>query len=390
MKSGLLFLTLGTLAIGTDLFIIGGILPYIAEAFLVSTSEAGYLVTVFAISYAIIGPVVIFKTNSISKRNLLLFSMAIFIVGELLAMTSFTFGMLLIARVLAAIGASIFTPVAFAVAVTLVPDDRRGRALSLVSGGLIISMAIAVPVGTWISLLFGWRLTYLFVAVIGIIAEIGILLGLEKTPVNRSSSLPRGVFASIIRPRFIAAVLSYAFWGMAIFTIYPFISLIITGNLDLPPVDVGYLLMVFGTGSFIGVLLGGYTTDRFGHVGTAKVSVLVSIIAVTFSSILLLHNSLWFIASYFVFGAAMQAYMPSQLRRIALMSQENAHSIALSVNNSMLYAGLAIGAVIGGEVLKHFSVTQLPMISVVIVLLTLIFFAFSWETRNHRRAHGAE
>ena len=382
MKSGLLFLTVGTLAIGTDLFIIGGILPYIAEAFSLSASNAGYIVVVFAISYAIIGPLAILRTNSIPRRSLLLFSMAIFIFGELLLAMSSGFVMLLIARVIAAIGASVYTPVAFAVAVTLVPDEKRGRALSLVSGGLIISMAVAVPVGTWISILFDWRLSYLFVAVMGIIAEIGLFFVIEKTPVGRSPSLHRSVFTSFFRPRFLVAILSYAFWGMAIFSIFPFISLIITGNLHLQPADVGYLLMFFGIGSFIGVVFGGHFTDRFGHGRTAMISILISVVAVMFSWDLLLNDSLWFIASYFVFSAAMQAYMPSQLKRIVLISEENARQTALSINNSMLYTGIALGAVIGGIVLKQFSVSQLAIVSAVFISMTLIFSAFSLRIRN--------
>ncbi len=385
MKSEFLFLTVGTLAIGTDLFIIGGILPYIAIAFSISANIAGYLVAVFAISYAIIGPVAALKTNLVSRHRLLLFSMSIFIAGELLSAISFSYGMLLIARVITAIGASIYTPVAFAVAVMLVPNEKKGRALSLVSSGLIISMAIAVPVGTWISLLFSWRLTYLFVAVIGIVAEAGLLFALETIPENRSLSVSRSAFASLFHPRFLAATLSYAFWGMTIFSIFPFISLIITGNLQLPPADVGCLLMFFGVGSFIGVVFGGHSTDRFGHVKTAKISVLISIIAVTSSSILLLNNSLWFIASYFVFGAAMQAYMPSQLRRIVLISEENVHQIALSINNSMLYVGMALGAVIGGVIVQYFSVSQLPMMSIIFISMTFILSALSWGSRNYPR-----
>ena len=382
MKPGILFLTIGTLAIGTDLFIIGGILPYVAEAFSISDSVAGYIVTVFAISYAVIGPLAALKTKLIPKRSLLLLSMAIFIVGELFSAISSSFGVLLIARIIAAVGASVYTPVTFAVAVMLVPDEKRGRALSLVSGGLIISMAIAVPMGTWISLLFGWRFTYLFIAVIGIIAETGLFFVLEKTPGNRLHSMPEGVYSSLFYPKFLAATLSYAFWGMAIFSIFPFLSLIITGNLHLQPFDVGYILMFFGAGSFIGLIFGGYTTDRFGHGRTTKISVLLSIMAAILSWILLMDNSPLFIASYFLFGMVMQAYMPSQLRRIILISEEKVHQIALSINNSMLYTGLALGAVVGGVILKHFSVTQLPAISVVFISLTLILSVFSWGSQK--------
>lgn len=383
MKSALMFLTIGTLAVGTDLFIIGGILPYISETFSVSENYVGFIVTVFAISYAVIGPIAALKTTSIPKRRLLLYSLTIFIGGEVLSAISFNFSMLLLARVITALGASVFTPITFAVAVKLVPEERRGRALSQVSGGLIISMAVAVPMGTWISVLYGWRFTYLFVAVIGIIAQIGLFFVMDKSSID---SLPRphdSISASLFHPRFLTAVLSYAFWGMAIFTIFPFISLIITGSLHLKPFDVGYLLMFFGMGSFIGLLFGGHVTDKFGHKKTTQFSVLISIMAAVLSSVLLLNHSMWFIVTYFIFGTAMQINMPSQLRGIVLISNEKVHQIALSINNSLLYTGLALGAVIGGDVLTHFPVSDLPMVSAVFVIFTFILSVFSRELKNN-------
>ena len=74
-------LTLGTVAIGTDLFVIAGILPYVANSFAVSAQTAGYLVTVFAIIYAVFGPILARRTASWHKRKLLVMTLGIFIVG---------------------------------------------------------------------------------------------------------------------------------------------------------------------------------------------------------------------------------------------------------------------------------------------------------------------
>ncbi|MHB1439463.1 MAG: MFS transporter [Cuniculiplasma sp.] len=371
MKLSIFLLTLGTVAIGTDLFVIAGILPYIASSFAVSVQTTSYLVTVFAIIYAIFGPILAMRTNLWHKQKLLVMALGVFIAGEVISSLAINFYMLIGARVISAIGASLFTPVAFAVAVALVPEAKRGRALALVSGGLILSMAIAVPIGTWISLLFGWRFTYLFVAVMGIIADGGLAIVLKVPLENRNPSIVLHPSSPLFRSSFLLAVSAYALWGMAIFSIFPFLSLILTGSLHVKPVDVGYGLMLFGTGSFIGVILGGHATDRLGHMKAAEISISISVIALISSYFFISESSFWFVPSYFVFSMAIQGFMPSQLRRIVYFSPKNSHQIALSINNSMLYMGIALGTVLGGGLLGYFSISILPLVSGICVIIAL-------------------
>ena len=122
MKLSIFLLTLGTVAIGTDLFVIAGILPYIAGSFAVSVQTASYLVTVFAIIYAVFGPILAMRTTLWNKPKLLVMALGVFITGEAISALAINFYMLMAARVISAIGASLFTPVAFAVAVALVPE----------------------------------------------------------------------------------------------------------------------------------------------------------------------------------------------------------------------------------------------------------------------------
>lgn len=371
MKVSIFLLTLGTVAIGTDLFVIAGILPYIAGSFAVSVQTASYLVTVFAIIYAIFGPIVAMKTTLWHKPKLLVTALGVFIAGEAISALAINFYMLIAARAISAIGASLFTPVAFAVAVALVPEVKKGRTLALVSGGLILSMVIAVPIGTWISLLFGWRFTYLFVVVMGIIADLGLAIVLEVPLENSNLSIVQPNSSPLFRSSFLLAVSAYALWGMAIFSIFPFLSLILTGSLHVQPVDVGYALMLFGAGSFIGVILGGHATDRYGHMKAAEISISISVIALISSYFLLSESSFWFVLSYFVFSMAMQGFMPSQLRRIVYFSPKNSHQTALSINNSMLYMGIALGTVLGGSLLGYFSISVLPLVSGICIIIAL-------------------
>ena len=150
MNLRILVLTLGTFAIGTGTFIVTGILGGVSEDLSVSVSAAGYLVTVFAVAYAVGSPILVSATGRMARRRLLVAALILFALANGAAAFAPTFSTLLVTRVLAALGAAVLTPVAGAVAAELAPSEQRGRALSLVLGGLSVSWVIGIPLGTMI------------------------------------------------------------------------------------------------------------------------------------------------------------------------------------------------------------------------------------------------
>ena len=145
MRIRMLSLALGTFAIGTDGFVIAGILPEIARGLKVPVSTAGFLITIFAWAYALGSPVLATMTGKLERKRLLLASMVVFVAANVLAAFATSFGILVGARVLAAFGSALYTPAALAVAVSLAPVEKRGRALALVLAGLTVATVLGVP-----------------------------------------------------------------------------------------------------------------------------------------------------------------------------------------------------------------------------------------------------
>src|SRR5260370_3711905 len=128
-------LALGGCVVGTEVFMIGAILPKIAEDLAVSLQMAGQLVTIFTLVYAISSPVLTALTGSVHRRKLLLATMGLFTVGNLVAASAPGFWSLVLARILIAVAAGLYGPNANALAGALGPDHLRGRALPLVHVG---------------------------------------------------------------------------------------------------------------------------------------------------------------------------------------------------------------------------------------------------------------
>src|SRR3954451_25102050 len=115
----LVWLTLGAFAIGTEGFMIAGLLPALARDLEVGLPAAGHLVTAFSLAYAIGAPVMAVLTTGLERRRLLAVAMGGFALGNLLAAPAPGYAGLLAARLLLALSAATFMPAASGYAAAL-------------------------------------------------------------------------------------------------------------------------------------------------------------------------------------------------------------------------------------------------------------------------------
>lgn len=135
-------------AIGTDSFVIAGILPGAAHSLGVGVGTAGWLITAYAFSYAVLGPLMAAATTRWPRRRLFLTGLGIFVVGNLLTALVPVFGVALASRAVAGLGGAMVSPTAVAAAAALAPPERRGRAIATVLAGLSAATALGAPIGT--------------------------------------------------------------------------------------------------------------------------------------------------------------------------------------------------------------------------------------------------
>lgn len=338
-------LALGTFATGTDGFVIAGILPSIADSLQVSRATAGQLVTAFAVAYALGSPVLMTLIQGRSIRRLLWLSMVLFTVANVLAALSTSFAALAAARVAAALLAGVYVPTAAAAASLLVPEQQRGRALAVVLGGASLATVVGVPVGVLIEDRLSWQATFVFVAVLGAVALVGILARLPELGTVSAVSLATRL--RLLRdPRVILTVLVTVAAMTAGFTIYTYVQPLFQTTLDATAVEVGTLILVFGLGSLVGSWLGGRLVDGFDS-GTALLGAL-TVFAANFA--LLSVSSAAIVSAYvfmFVWGVTGWGFVPIQQYRLIGFAPNRA-PLALSLNASAMYLGIALGAVVGG------------------------------------------
>ena len=192
MDRRLLVLALGMFALGTDSFVIAGVLPEISRTFHVSIGAAGQLTTAYAITYAIMAPLIAALAAHVPRKRMLLISLAIFGIANVITADAPRFGVAVASRVLAGIGAAMFAPTATGAAATLVTPKSAVSALSIVIAGLTVATALGSPMGAVIGGLGDWRWTMVFVSALAATSAVGVWFLLAHVPCH-----PRSPWCSV-------------------------------------------------------------------------------------------------------------------------------------------------------------------------------------------------
>lgn len=378
----IMLLALGMFALGTDAFVVAGVLPVIARETSVTEALAGQLVTVFSLTYGLGAPVLAALTGRWSPSRVLIIALGAFCLANLGSALAPTFVFLLVTRVFAGGLAALYAPLAYTIGTQLSPPEKRGQALALVVLGLTVATVLGSPLGTWVGEHLGWRMSFgLIVGLSGVAFVALVVSGLPKAAPSASLSL-KARLAPITEPHLMLALLPGLLWNLGTYTIYTYIAPLLEHSLQIT--DVSGLLIVFGAGVVIGNWSGGMISDRL---GPTRLLLLVLLALVLVEGLLSLAMTT-LIGSILLLGiwgcVASLPFVPQQHR---LLSLAPAHAnVILALNNSAFYLGIAGGAVLGGLMVHATSVTLLGWVGASCALLALLVLLLSrWSNSQAAR-----
>ncbi|GAA1553309.1 MFS transporter [Brevibacterium picturae] len=373
-------LLLTTFVIGTDDFIIAGILPEIAADFEVSEAAAGQLVTVFSLVYAAAAPVMAVATARLPRKRLIVGGLGLFAVINLATVFAPSYAALMTLRVAAALVAATISPAAFAIAGTLAPAGRTGRAIGTVAAGLTVSLVIGVPLGSWIGGMFGWHATFVLVAALTTIAVAVTAFTLPQLPETPVVGV-RERLVLLRRPAVLTCVIGTIIGATSGLMPYIFIAPLIDdlsgADRGLVPVAIG----LYGLAGAMGTVIGGRLNDQWGT-DRAVIALLVVVLASTIAIAVtgLVFGGLapfWLLAALIiVWGAAGWAYNPPMNAR-ALQLAGPAGTEAIALNTSGLYIGIALAGAIGGGALNLAGGIAVLAAASAIGLINLVFMTLA-------------
>ncbi len=386
--SKLVWLAVGAFAIGTESYVIVGLLPDLASDLHVSVPLAGQLITVFALAYAFGSPLLAVATAQMERKRLLLISLAAFAVFNIGAALARDYGSLLAARIGLALAAGTFMPAASAYAVAVTSEERRGRALSIIYTGLTVATVIGVPVGVLAGEHFGWRFTFVGVAALATVALAGLALTLSPVRSSARVSL-RERIAIARRPDILGALVVTVVVLTGAFSIYSYLTSFLQQTTGLSGSAVAGVLFLFGVGSAIGNLVSGTASDRFGPVRVILVvlsALVLLFVALTLTGTLLAPTAgRWVIVPLVaLWGLVGWSFPSAQQTRIVAMEPRLA-PITLSLNASAIYFGVSLGAFLGSLAVARRAVADIGVLGAICEALAIA--ALLWGLR--RRASRA-
>lgn len=383
MVKPLMPLAVATFAVGTDAFVIAGLLPAIADDIDVGVAAAGQLVTVFALTLAVAAPVLSWLLSVFDRRKALQIALVVFVLGNVVTALSPNYPIIMSARVLTALGAASITASASSAAVAIAPEERRGRAMALVIGGLTLSTALGMPLGNLIGGI-DWRFTLWAVAGLGVVAVAGISVWLPKVSLPEVSLTAR--LAPLGQSRVLTILLATALVMAGHYTVYTYIGPITdnvrTGSF---PQALTLILFAWGLGVLAGNFLAGLWVDKRSSMGVAVAALGGGSVLLAVSPLTLGHLGI-VIGWAVVWGAADGMASVVQQHRLVAIAPESA-PLLFGLNSSAIYVGVAIGGVLGGFTQSWLSITLLGIPAAAMALLATLVTII--ERRRSQRVEKA-
>lgn len=345
----ILALAIGGFCIGTTEFVAMGLIQEIAKDLQVSIPDAGYFISTYALGVVIGAPIIAITCAQIPRKKLLLLLMLFYGIANTLTALADTPETVLLSRFIAGLPHGAYFGIGALVATELANPNRRSTAIALMMMGLTIATVIGVPLATWIGQQFGWRSGFIFSALIAFLTLIAIISFVPHIPVHKTASI-KNELAGLknINIWLTLAVGAIGFGGM--FSVYSYISPILTEYTQTDIIVVPFALAIWGIGMVIGGLLAGHFADK--NLNKTIVGVLISS-AITFLLVSFMMDNI-FTALIGLFLIGMTVIGLASTLQIRLMEVAgNAQSLAASLNHSAFNLANALGAYLGGWVLTQ-------------------------------------
>ena len=362
----------GNFAVGIGALVVAGVLQPLADTFTVSLSTVGLLVTVYAFTYAAGSPLIIIFTSAAERRVLLAVGLAAVAAGNLLVAAAPVYGLIVAGRVVTAVGAATFTPVASAVAAHISPPAERGRAIALVFAGFTAATALGVPFGTYLGLVVGWRLTFAAVALLAVLAVAFVAVFVPR----RVDAPPADirVFARALRQPLLMATLAVTLVQMAAqLSVFTYVAPYVQERVAVGAVGITLLFLANGAAGFAGNLGGGRLADRIGTGRT--IALFLGVLVAALAVLPVVGRSLLVGAvAIAVWGYVGLGFNAPQQAHLVGIAPELANAV-LALNASFLYLGISLGSFLGGQVVDAGQIRNLHWLAVGLALTAAVIFA---------------
>lgn len=365
-------LAISAFAIGSTEFISVGLLPLLVQSFQVTLSAASLTVSMYAFGVMIGAPVLTMLTTQWNRHTLMAALMLVYIIGNLIAAGATSFFVLLVGRIIAALVHGLFMSISSVIAADVVVPSKRASAIAMMFTGLTVATVTGVPLGTFIGQRFGWRLSFLFLASIGLFSLVANWILIPRD-LPMGGKMKLGAVGKLMTDKKILLALLLTVFGYgSTFTSYTYISPILGQLMHFTADNIVIILIAYGLMVAIGNTIGGRLADD------NLVSALVwmfSLLTITLLFLGIFIHLKW-LGLIMVMLLGLFAFMNvpgEQLLIVQLAEKTHPQDIGLAsaLNISAFNIGIMLGSGLGSQVVEIGGLVWTPYAGVVMGILAV-------------------
>ena len=364
-------LTFAAFIFNTSEFIPIGLLSGIAGDFSITESKAGLLITVYAWVVAVASLPLMIAASKAEARKLMLSVVGVFMAGQAMSAFSSGYWMLMFSRIIVACSHAIFWSIVTPLAVRIAPPGHDSRALGMIVAGSSIAMIVGLPLGRTVGLYLGWRMTFAVIALLSAAVFALLALILPKVPGTGGfswSQLPSLFRIAPLRGLYVLTILTVT----AHFTGYSYIEPFLASEAGFGASWITMILMLFGLMVIVGSLLFSryYGSCPSFFMGYAVSGICVFLLLLGAAS----SNALSTVALCLLWGLAVAFLNLAFQSEVIHVAPSGGVAVAMSIYSGIYNVGIGAGALFGGFVCSHLSVSSVGYAGALIGIAASVYF----------------
>lgn len=350
LPSTVYLLGLTIFSLVTAEFMVAGMMPALAEAFSVSLAEVGNLIAFYAVGMALGGPpvTIMLLARRVSNKRALVGLLVLYVCASALAAAAQSYLILAVARVAMGVSSAACIGLSITICAGLVAKHDRGRAISVVLAGLMLSPVAGVPMTAWIEQHFGWRVSAWIVVLLAVICTSIAALRLPTATPGGEPPLS-SQWAQLKNRSLWGAYLTSGLIIGATFAAFSYCTPILIEEVGVKPGHVAPLLALYGVANLLGNTLVGRIADR--HTMSALGWGLALMVLVLAGFALAGEHTWLNLVCFIALGLTGVALNPAMAARV--MKAAEPIAMVNTLHTSVITAGLAFGSWAGGAVIEQ-------------------------------------
>lgn len=357
--------------LGCNEFIIVGILNDVGHEFNVPVANVGYLVTVFALVYAISTPFITLAIGRFNYFKSLMVLMLIFILSNTFSGFAPSFFWLTVSRIITALVAGVIISLTITFANLIAPLEKRPWLIAWVFSGFSIASVFGVPIGTWISTSSSWRGAFFVITAVSVLTLILAFISLPHRVKQTAGNL-LDQLALLKDKRIQVGMILPLFSAGGIYVFYTYLRPLLTSLLHFSTSSLSLLLFLFGLTAIVSNQLSGQIAQH----GSLKLMPRIFVVEGVLLVLLSLVTGIQWLGLIVVFALGITMYLlnsPIQLHFLIVAEHDYPQSIVLasSLNSIFFNFGISLGSATGALIVTHIGLRWIGWGGAIYILISL-------------------